>query len=432
MTQQRFQEMLDRAQSVPYRFPEGPKNRIGDLGVDGATQAQIGDFAQRTRPIAHAALLGLLREFLVVKQNHGSAAERRLYSGMDEWDLVDRLLCSRPLAFVGPADSWLLKSGERAHGGFDQVGTDGERKPLLLENLLSYDEIQLSALLGVSVPTFFVNCGDRYNAGKPGIPGSFVESGVYVGLVGTRFEREERMEWQHMVVTAEQNTVENGYGPVDPEQYPLLACWARFYRQDDGFPLFPQIDGTVQSDEDFLPLSQGYLNVAVYRRRLRMSIEPFLLDARERAREEGRRAYLHVVGLGLGVWGVHQRQGQIMCDVYAELLREHREFGEHVSDIDFSWFPAGCTCGGSDDGGMVEDIRIHFSARSPADPLEDPDRLLVAMYAWDGNAFPGNEYWLGSLTASGDPAAACCSLIPELQNPDINRAVSGRRLVVYP
>ena len=43
---------------------------------------------------------------------------------------------------------------------------------------------------------------------------------------------------------------------------------------------------------------------------------------------------------------------------------------------------------------------------------------MVAQYAWDGNAFPGNEYWLGMLTASGDPAAACCSNVPELQGGD--------------
>ena len=48
------------------------------------------------------------------------------------------------------------------------------------------------------------------------------------------------------------------------------------------------------------------------------------------------------------------------------------------------------------------------------------DRLLVACYAWDGNAFPGNEFWRGSLNTSGDPAAACCSTIGELQNPYVN------------
>ena len=37
----------------------------------------------------------------------------------------------------------------------------------------------------------------------------------------------------------------------------------------------------------------------------------------------------------------------------------------------------------------------------------------------------GNEYWIGRLGASGDPAAACCSLIPQLQDPHVNPTLRG-------
>ena len=38
------------------------------------------------------------------------------------------------------------------------------------------------------------------------------------------------------------------------------------------------------------------------------------------------------------------------------------------------------------------------------------------MFVWDGTSCMGNEYWEGMLSASEDPAAACCLLIPEVKN----------------
>ena len=62
--------------------------------------------------------------------------------------------------------------------------------------------------------------------------------------------------------------------------------------------------------------------------------------------------------------------------------------------------------------------------------MQDERKLVVAMFAWDGNSYIGNEYWEGMLAASGDPAAASCSFIPELLNPDINQKISGYNLHV--
>lgn len=52
----------------------------------------------------------------------------------------------------------------------------------------------------------------------------------------------------------------------------------------------------------------------------------------------------------------------------------------------------------------------------------------MVSYAWDGNALPGNEFWVGNLNTSGDPAAAASTQISELHNPHINPKVCAENL----
>lgn len=168
---------------------------------------------------------------------------------------------------------------------------------------------------------------------------------------------------------------------------------------------------------------------------MRVTVETMLIEANARALDAGRKAYVHIVGLGLGVWQIHPDQDKWFVETVDAAVQTIRL--PHIATLNFSWFGRQTTCGPTPSGAVTTGypsgnrIRIVFSKRNPADPLpSDPTSgemndegrglLLVASYAWDGNAFPGNEYWMGSLAGSGDPAAACCSTISELQNPYVN------------
>ena len=418
-----------------------------DANSDEALKAEWEEHASGVRPIIPHTLPSLLSDFISIKRQHGSAVERALYADMTPLNLVTRLMHRRPLAFLCARDSWLTRHGLSGDGGWETVGTDREQPPLLLEKFLSYDEIALSALVSVAVPTHFVNKGDRMNRGKPGEEGSFERKGVYAGCVGARFERDDGlMEWAHLVVTPEQNTIAKGYGagtapPPPPipagdapaeedvempqadavitaskeERRLLLKAWARFYGKEYLPTHEEAVAAEAASPGTYMKLRKRpncYLDIALYKQRIRSVAMPYLLDAQYRAQESGATAYVHVVGLGLGVWMVDTRQGPLIVDVYAELLKELSL--PNIGVLDFSWFPKECircggarsgdvfklaagTAGGANNNGDAAVVapastpKIIFSKRNPADPLpqrspEEPPWLLVAMYAWDGNS----------------------------------------------
>ena len=380
-------------------------------------------FAENTRPVFHKKLQQLMTDFISIKKSDFKSVYTENYSYKD---LVTRLLTKRPICFYDKDDIFMLRNNNKGtikNLDFSTtprlVGT-----PIPVEEYISYDEMAISALLSVSVPTYFINDGNRHNKGNKSTTADYEKYGVYVGSVGARFERRELMEWCYMIVTPTQNTTENGYGSSAPDsdKKKLLQAWAKFYEEkqsDNNYYFLTFTDANPKNNENrYLKIEENvYLDKIIYKKRMQMVIEPFLIDANDRLdlfKDQGKNSvYVHAVGLGIGEWALNPDiQGQIIVDVYSEVI-DAKDL-PNISVVDFSWFP-----NSMNDTHRNTRIKFYFTKRNPAAKLES-DQLLVAQYAWDGNSYPGNEYWNNLLYASGDPAAACCSLISELQNPEIN------------
>ena len=130
-------------------------------------------------------------------------------------------------------------------------------------------------------------------------------------------------------------------------------------------------------------------------------------------------------------------QGKYLVQVFKEVLDSHDL--PQIKVVDFSWFPDSLATEPTvpKNGQFFpidrNEIEALYTKRNPADKLEGKYKgmLTVAYYAWDGNSFPGNEYWAGMLCASGDPAAASCSTIPEIQNAYVNGRLGEEEAVCY-
>lgn len=404
-------ENVNKTKQVIHDFRKAANapSKNNSIEALGLSDIEISKAINETEMLIPEDVKELAADFLKWKWVHGTPIERAVYKNMSVETFLHRLLTKRPLVFFTDNDAYLAEGKDKpvpyGKDDFDAIGTIQELN-LSLTDYLSYDEMQISAFLGFATPTFFINEGDRNNNGVNGKKGTFIENGVYSGLVGARFERPGKMEDEHMIVRA-----------PSPRNARKDEIWAKFY----GLDRFPTLSDVDKEPNRFIKLKDGeFLDLAVYKACMKKRLEAFMADAANRG-SASKPAYIHLVGLGLGVWAPHA-SGQnakfvqeVMKNIQFEVYQEIIKAGDfkNVSDLDFSYFFTADKPKINefkDKNGHV--VHLHFTNNNPAQITEEKKgKTLVALFAWDSNSFPGNEYWLGPhyFAASGDPAAVCSS-----------------------
>ncbi|XP_066596580.1 uncharacterized protein [Prorops nasuta] len=431
-----LEQLVKRSEEFPVKFPINTV-RCSSLRHKGVTTDTLEFNANSVYPLIHEAMLPLIARWLKYKRQYGSPVEKAVYKDMGLVEFIQRLLDKRAVSFVGAQDRYKLIDNNTGSNGWESVGTDHEKEPLVLAKCLSYDEIKLSAMMVVSSHTEFINDGSRENRGiATNDPDSIERTGVIIGVVGTRFARPRVMEYQDILLTPLQNNMDNGYGPAvegtTEEKRGLRVLWAKFYGEEY-HPLYEEVVKRVKSKDNrrYISLaSQTVFDIENYMKRTLLTVELILLEANTRAEKQNTTAFIHVVGFGLGVWRVIQDQEIYFLKTFEIAVKKMNKKLKYVSDIMFAYFHEQ-KCGGAGNGDYLGDIKIHFALREPHSKLfrsADSNKLLVVTYAWDGNSLPGNEFWNGFLASSGDPAAACSTQITELHNSRINSRASGSSL----
>ena len=105
-------------------------------------------------------LIGLIADFLLYKQSYGTKIEKRFYVGMDTAKMIKRMFKNRPLGFMNANDYWVLPDGTDGIGNWESIGSNKEGQ-LSLRDYMSYDELELSTFLSISIFTPFINKGSR-------------------------------------------------------------------------------------------------------------------------------------------------------------------------------------------------------------------------------------------------------------------------------
>lgn len=312
-----LEEFIESSDKFPIKFPietgrcKTLKNRVDEFLLLGNVNSSY--------PVLHECVIPLYVDFILYKRKFGSRIEKKLYESMNFLDFVDRLLKKRAVMFLGRNDEYILLDGTKGRAKWETIGTDAEEGALILKNCLSYDEIKLSALLSVSSLSCFINNGNRDNKGVP--QQSNVESGgVIIGLIGARLKKYGLMEYQDLVIEEKQNLAQNGYGASAPS---LPGLYAKFYyRANHDYSRFCIAGGRAKKNSDkYYRLAHNiFFDNITYSKRLTIPIDTLLFEANYRAKAYKMSAFIHVVGIGLGVWKCSEHQDECFIGTFIKRI----------------------------------------------------------------------------------------------------------------
>ena len=127
---------------------------------------------------------------------------------------------------------------------------------------------------------------------------------VYVGAVGPRFEKPNFMDWQEII---NDKSSESDY-----KDSPIANLFLKLYSERLGFEAS---SCSAKIKDDLVQYIHSYhyctFNAPIYRERISISAETYLLEANQRGKSMGLNVHVVVVGLGLGVWEFPEIHNQV-------------------------------------------------------------------------------------------------------------------------
>lgn len=388
----------------------------------------------------------------------GHASVYRVLGKEKLWDAFN----SRPVVFYTEANKATFVDGTTS------TGVDAYRKEARKQGAQSIIQAAYAACFGLSTPTHVINNGSRFNKGYPAKDhATHVPYCYYVGLAGPRWE--VKSEGAYLYAMKDLKEAEPGSlrFQIALKNALQIAGPPTYY--------FEHLKGLGFTDAQAAdPFAEKGIDLKTIYGRFLILAESLFWEGVTRWFPDNTdvtkasKAWVVFTGVGLGVWNPYSDGTGVEKAAYDFLLvaatyhalqrlsdaENGRDYLKRIGVLEFhsmgldvealkplvkigdefgihtvvtEWNRPGTTDESLTQvlssfevrraGAQGEEAQAALAALVAESP---PSYYLVASYAWDGNAYPGNEYYAGCLTASADPAAACATGISELGNPSIN------------